>query len=551
MEKTFSGLGTRNFTQIVAPLSPHVETQAESVWAASIDRPQAGSNIRLMGTSIDSPSRIPSCTVSQDVGSYHFSRQHQVAQQPSSTPHSYQDQLSSVCHHTRTVMSAGREHSSDSTFNLARPNNQLDRAPQAPLIESPESDDDSDDSEDPENIQSIVMGFLSLDRNVESNGLLFSLQTWAAWMARFLFEPLRVIHFARHDILRSYALGDESRQMMDLLAKSTYEVTQSAGINPETNSSSMLKVELIIRRKLTEAGTHVETSRELDRQYALRAMSHMFPFTLVLCKFRSLSSVLSIMQLAAPVFRRACPDSLENFVNLPSLFTAMVVSLQCYGTLDVLLGVLTSRPMFFRYNVEFPPEAPESLFFLEDGPGLRWMYGVPDRLLLTFAQMNALFEDFGSSVGEDIADRLEMEIKWMKPIVGPSTEPTLAIGRMVVQECWFLAALIYLYMGLCGADSTDARVVKVRTEFMKIIASVKPKRNPDSFLILPIVILGLAIDDLNERDTIRRRMLGVSECSRPGTMERDFVRVLDNVWLNRRPVVWSDLRRACWEVLGV
>lgn len=207
--------------------------------------------------------------------------------------------------------------------------------------------------------------------------------------------------------------------------------------------------------------------------------------------------------------------------------------------------------MFFRYNVEFPPEAPESLFLLEEGPGLRWMYGVPDRLLLTFAHMNALFEDFGPGVREDITDTLEMEIKWMKPIVGSSTEPIFAVGRMVVQECWLLAALIYLYMGLCGADSTDARVSNVRAEFMKIVASVKPKRNPDSFLVLPMVILGVATIDLNERHMIRRRMLGVSECSHPGTMENDFVRVLDNVWTNHRPVVWGDLRRAYWEVLGV
>ncbi|CUA70993.1 hypothetical protein RSOLAG22IIIB_09274 [Rhizoctonia solani] len=219
--------------------------------------------------------------------------------------------------------------------------------------------------------------------------------------------------------------------------------------------------------------------------------------------------------------------------------------------MDALLSMLTVRPMFFRYTARFTPDVPEPLFSRPDVPSLRCTFGIPDRLVMAFALMNGLFEDFGSYVPKHITDELEQDIKRMEPIVGVSTEPFLMIGRMVAQQAWFQAALIYLYMGLCGCDSTDRRVVTVRSQFIKLLASTKPRRTIDSFLVFPSVILGVATESQEERNVIRRRMVGVPECARPGRMGNDFVRILENIWSKRCPVVWSDLRQACWEVIGV
>ncbi|KAG8697938.1 hypothetical protein FRC11_014732, partial [Ceratobasidium sp. 423] len=257
--------------------------------------------------------------------------------------------------------------------------------------------------------------------------------------------PLRVVHLARDYTFQNYAQGEDSRWKMDLLSQNVYAITKSTDYDLG-NTSSFFTVQAYMLRVLTEARSHFETSQELDRQYALGAMLNTYELISSLCQVSSLSSVLSIMQLAAPVFRRACPDSLQGLINLPTLLATINLSLQYYSTLDVLLGVLTGRPMFFRYDVNFTPETPESLFLLENGPGLRWLYGVPDRLLLTFAKMNALFEDFGPRVRREFVDELEVEIKSLQPIVISSAEPNLFVKRLVVQQCWFLAALLYLYM---------------------------------------------------------------------------------------------------------
>ncbi|CUA77215.1 hypothetical protein RSOLAG22IIIB_12619 [Rhizoctonia solani] len=453
----------------------------------------------------------------------------------------------------------------DSIFSLAWPGDQL-RQTSPQLTEPLQQDDDVDESDDLEDVQPAVIGFLALDPTVESNGLPFVLQGCATWLSYSTYEPLSVAQSARNDILHTYVMGEQPRQILHLLANTVNEFTRSAEYDP-AESTCFLALEAIFQQILAEAGAHIESTRGLNQQQANQAMlfvnqasSRLTAYAIDLssskwiltkCKVDSLTNILAFMQLAAPIFRRACPDPLDGFVNLPTLFATTNPAPQYYIMMDVLLAMLTVRPMFFRYTVRFTPEAHESLFSRVERRNLRCMCGIPDRLVMTFAHMNGLVEDFGSYIPKHMTDELEQDINRMKPIVRVSTEPFLTIGRMVVQQAWFQAALIYLYMGLCGCDSTDKRVVTIRSRFIKLLASTKPRRSMDSFLVFPLVILGVATESQEEQNMIRRRMLGVYECARPGRMGNDFVRMLENIWSKRRPVVWSDLRGACWEVIGV
>ncbi|KAG8683137.1 hypothetical protein FRC11_013925, partial [Ceratobasidium sp. 423] len=213
-------------------------------------------------------------------------------------------------------------------------------------------------------------------------------------------------------------------------------------------------------------------------------------FISTLCKVGSLASVLNVMDMYAPVFRRACPEPSEELVNLPRVLTTINIHLQFYATLDVLQSVITHRPMFFRYNLDILSPRDEELLHAEDGPGLRWLYGVPDRLMITFARINTFLEDFGSCVDAGGIRELEKEIASFAPVVCPSlrTDPILNIARVAVQESWRLAAYVYLHMALCGADSSDARVVKTQQKFMRLLETIQPRRNPDLFLVLPMLI---------------------------------------------------------------
>ncbi|KEP45540.1 putative fungal zn(2)-cys(6) binuclear cluster domain protein, partial [Rhizoctonia solani 123E] len=112
--------------------------------------------------------------------------------------------------------------------------------------------------------------------------------------------------------------------------------------------------------------------------------------------------------------------------------------------------------MFFRYEVNYPPHLSDTSFSTDDGLGLRgW---------------------------------LEEEIRSKRAIVAAGVDPSPSMGRIVVQEGWRLAALIFLFMALCGADSKDARVTKVHSKFMKLYTGVEARRIPDPFLVLPMLI---------------------------------------------------------------
>lgn len=163
-------------------------------------------------------------------------------------------------------------------------------------------------------------------------------------------------------------------------------------------------------------------------------------------KLFPLEGILTIMQAAAPLFRRCCPDPPHELVHLPSLLLHVDVSLRYFSTVDILLSALTNRPMFFRYNVSFTSEVTESMMNIDNHLGLQWLYGVPDRLVVTLARINSLREDFGICTDEKIIQELELEIGGFKSTVGTSTEPILSVGRLIVQECWRQTALAYLYM---------------------------------------------------------------------------------------------------------
>lgn len=280
-------------------------------------------------------------------------------------------------------------------------------------------------------------------------------------MSRFLFEPLRVVQTAKRYVFANYENSEESRWRMMLIAN----VVQGAAQSTEQTLDISAKLVALVARMTQNfelVASYQAPSRAVDMANAQRALDHSYEVSRqracvtgtdgspqlisMLCKFASLSNVFTIVQAAAPVFRRACPDSPEELINLPSLMTGTNLSLQYYAMLDILLSAMTGRPMFFEYNVTFTPQIDKSVFSLEDGPGLRWLYGVPDRLVITLARMNTLLEAFGSHVDPRTVKELEAEIGDFEPVVSASVDPVLTIRRLVVQECWRQAGFIYLYM---------------------------------------------------------------------------------------------------------
>ncbi|KAG8727973.1 hypothetical protein FRC11_012055, partial [Ceratobasidium sp. 423] len=59
----------------------------------------------------------------------------------------------------------------------------------------------------------------------------------------------------------------------------------------------------------------------------------------ITCKMGTLENVITLMDLYAPVSRRACPESSEKLVNLPWRLTTVDLDLKYYATFDVLPSI--------------------------------------------------------------------------------------------------------------------------------------------------------------------------------------------------------------------
>ncbi|KAF8708461.1 hypothetical protein RHS03_04447, partial [Rhizoctonia solani] len=372
-------------------------------------------------------------------------------------------------------------------------------------------------SNDVENMDTRLCGTLVLDKNVESNSLPFVLQSWP-----------------------------ESRWRMFKLSN----IVVSAVGSTECTLQDFETLESHMHSTVTTVISKFGNNREADRTKALLSIANTYEFISIALKIAPLSKLVKVMQLVAPIFRRACPDSQDRPADLPTLLTQTNINVRYYAMLDVLLGAVINRPMNFRYETAIMPGID-----IENSPGMRWVYGIPDRLAIILARMNGLLEDFGSNVDHRIIKELEAGISSVETVVSAPDDSNLDFGRLVVQECWRQVAYIYLYMGLCGANSHDVRVVDAHATFMDIFLRANPGRTPDSFLILPFPVLGIATRHPHDQELLRRRMLALPECSRRGTTGNQFIRMLEAIWgsINEsgQPTTWSDLRLASLYIAGV
>ncbi|CAE6502967.1 unnamed protein product [Rhizoctonia solani] len=400
-----------------------------------------------------------------------------------------------------------------------------------PILKWPASLDNEPQDEDSESIEAALLNGLVLDRQVESNAIPYIVHCFAASLIRFTFEPTRLLSVLRDYISYDYSSGHETRQILILMSNISLTTAQSTDYD--------LTDFITLRKQLVGRVVDARAQAELTRDSALMVMNHSHQLIATLWKVGSLANVLNIMDLYAPVFRRACPEPPDGLVNFPRRLAAMEMDLKYYAALDILQSFITHRPMFFQYDLDYPSSQEEALVKLDCEPGLRWLYGVPDRLMITLARMNTLFEVHGSSVDPAMVQGLEEEIEDCALVLNmsPGVDPTLNIGRATA---------------LCGANSTDARVVKVLKKAMRLLRGVKPLRNTDSFLVLPMIVLGVAATSSKDRSTLFSRLRGVSECTRPGTVGNDLVRILDDIWARTtgRPAEWMDLRTACSRVTG-
>ncbi|KAG9126956.1 hypothetical protein FRC07_001255 [Ceratobasidium sp. 392] len=423
----------------------------------------------------------------------------------------------------------------------------------SPDVEENDNSSVTSEESDPEGIREIVCRSPTLDKNAPSNSLPFILQSYSTWMRWTVFEPLRMANKARNYLITRFNQSQDSRWTITMLAN----IVRSLERSSSSGRSYLPAISLLrdrTQRKLTLARSHDNPPNESNSRTELDALDDVFELISLQFMSSSIRSNMGLIREAAPVYLRAWPDSPGTPLNLPAILVHPEYSLRHFPALDILISLSMCRPMLLRYDVSYTQEICAAVTDI-DTIGLQWMHGVPDQFIMLLARMNMLRVDFAPNVDPQIVDEIEAEIRDFRPVLGVSTDPFLTVARLGVQESWRQALYIYLYMGLCGADASDPRVEKALKGFIRLLEGTKPGRTPDSFLIVPMIVAGVASRRPQDRKIIQSRMLNLRECSQPDTAGHETVLTMSELWLRTdaeaRPAVWMDLRIAAATITGV
>ncbi|CAE6448708.1 unnamed protein product [Rhizoctonia solani] len=421
-----------------------------------------------------------------------------------------------------------------------------------------DEDDEDEDSvksedDDPEGVKQAMCTTVTPDANVETNALPFVLQSYAQWINFMVFDPKSVVYMFREGVIAQFSSSQEIRTRVILLSN----VFGALGKSPVLNS----KVRSVVTYLSAEAhqsigrfnSTEPASLREMDMMNALKSIDLMMEVILLRRFAGSIPSIVGLMEVAAPVFRRACPEPLGQLVNLPNILVSPSINLRHYAETDIMTATLLARRMFLRYDILYTPEINER--FMGSQAGLHWLHGIPDQLIILLAWVNMLHEDFGMNVDPLIISQIEMEVERVKITPSTSDDPVYTIRRFAVQECWRLVVYIHLYVTLCGAHAEDPRVVKFVKRFMRFLGGIKPARTVDTFLSLPIMFIGTFVSRKQDRELLFRRLTSMQECTMPGRAGHDCLMVLCDIWKRtereQRPARWADLRISCQAIAGV
>ncbi|QRV75717.1 Fungal specific transcription factor domain [Ceratobasidium sp. AG-Ba] len=420
---------------------------------------------------------------------------------------------------------------------------------------SPDSEQDesaTSEESDPEGIREIVCRTPTLDKNAPTNSLPFVLQSYSRWITRTVFEPLKVAGEARDWLMMRFNQSEDSRWTVTLMANVFRMLSKTSSI-----PTNVLPAISLLRNRAERNIAIINQNSALvpsGSQEAMRVLDDTIEVIAVQFMSNSLASNLTLMKEAAPVYQRACANPPGTPIDLPSSLLHSEFPLRHYPAIDIMLSLGICIPMQFRYKVHYAPELCNLVTDMGN-VGLQWMHGIPDQFILLLARMHMLRVDFAPHLDPQIEAEIEEEIRTFQPVVTTSTDPFLSVVRLAVQEAWRQTLYIYLYMGLCGADASDSRVVKALRGFVRLLDGTKPGRTPAAFLMLPMITSGVACRRAQDRELIRSRMGMLRECQQPGTCGYETLLTLNELW-NRvdsegRPAVWMDLRISVATISGI
>ncbi|KAH7335990.1 hypothetical protein B0J17DRAFT_630200 [Rhizoctonia solani] len=119
-----------------------------------------------------------------------------------------------------------------------------------------------------------------------------------------------------------------------------------------------------------------------------------------------------------------------------------------------------------------------------------------------------------------------------------------AVIRLAVRESWRHAALIYLYLVMCGARSDDPRIQASVRQVTMLIDNIRPDTSYTTFFFLQYLFAGICAQKEQHRHCIMSRFLAPIHINWGLLRVSQFAKVLNHLWhgaaTNGNGVIWKD-----------
>ncbi|CAE6483736.1 unnamed protein product [Rhizoctonia solani] len=352
------------------------------------------------------------------------------------------------------------------------------------------SKDEGEGDDDPEGLKEFMWVSPGMDISAPDNYLPSVLQDFARWVPLTMFEPLRVMDLIKQRVTSYFSSSDADRARSMLIGRLIGMILNS----PVLDNKGQVVMSLLRADLNRETGVYTSIRPSLGPDAARIQAGYLLNKHLenitIQAPVYPLHIIIRLLHHATPLFRYTCPGPPDLPFYLPGILVDPEFNLRHFVSLDVVLSVTSGRPALCQYEVGNSLELCNQVLRYQVDYGFRWLHGIPDQFVLLLAWINGLYERQGINVEPQVLAQIECELSNVEISTVESTDPALKIGRTIVQECWRHATYVYFYMTLYDAHSKDPRVERALKAFMRLVNGINPGRNPDSFLVAPMIIVG-------------------------------------------------------------
>ncbi|CAE6458885.1 unnamed protein product [Rhizoctonia solani] len=225
-----------------------------------------------------------------------------------------------------------------------------------------------------------------------------------------------------------------------------------------------------------------------------------------------------------------------------------------FACTDIMAALALGLPTLAVYDTSMNELDTSSFHAME------YVHGCPSEFLVTLVEIH----NWRLQHPEDICSQehwqsVEGRIMRLRQVPDEGDTRTAdsaqSIIRLAVREIWRHAALIYLYLVMCGARSDDVRIQSSVGQILKLIDNIQPDTSHTTFFFLQYLFAGICAQKEHHRHSIMSRYLTPTLINWGLLRVSEFAKVLDHLWhgaaANGRAVTWKDYLNSRFIIISI